>query len=151
MRYLIPFLTAALLSGCAAFQPAADVIARGIDEACQRGMDPLAMEARRATVAGINAATTVGNHTPSDCDSASYPVIARRVGRSAWQIKHCKIWLDHLPLRAARNHARTTIRKRDDQRERTCSRCEQFDNEFALAADANANRLFLVFAPERLD
>lgn len=61
------------MSACAILQPAADVIARGIDEACERGMDPLALEARKATVASINAATVIGNHTPSDCDSDGLP------------------------------------------------------------------------------
>ena len=66
-------MAALFMSACSYLQPAADVIARGIDEACERGMDPLAMEARRATVASINSATTVGNHTASDCDSDGLP------------------------------------------------------------------------------
>jgi hypothetical protein len=66
-------LAALFLPACSFLQPAADVIARGIDEACERGMDPLAMEARRATVASINRATTAGNHTPSDCDNDGLP------------------------------------------------------------------------------
>ncbi len=65
-----------LMSACSYLQPAADVVATVIDEACERGMDPLAMEARRATVASINAATNVGNHTPSDCDSDGEPDFA---------------------------------------------------------------------------
>ena len=64
------------MSACSVLQPAADVIARGIDEACERGTTPLAMEARKATVASINAATNVGNHTPSDCDSDGLPDFA---------------------------------------------------------------------------
>ena len=69
-------MAAFLMSGCGVLQPAADVIARGIDEACEIGLDPLALEARRATVASINAATVVGNHTPSDCDSDGLPDFA---------------------------------------------------------------------------
>lgn len=68
------------MSGCGLLQPAAEVIARGIDEACERGLDPLALEARRATVASINAATVVGNHTPSDCDGDGLPDFAIDAG-----------------------------------------------------------------------
>lgn len=65
------------MSGCAVFDrvidPAASVVARGIDEACEHGTTPLAIEARRDIVAEINGRTTVGNHTPSDCDNDGLP------------------------------------------------------------------------------
>ena len=48
-------------------------LARGVDEACERGMDALAMEARKRAVNEINARTAVGNWTPSDCDSDGTP------------------------------------------------------------------------------
>lgn len=68
------------LTGCALFdqvvEPAAGAIARGIDEACTRGLTPLAIEARKEIVAEINARTAVGNHTPSDCDSDGLPDFA---------------------------------------------------------------------------
>ena len=65
------------VSGCAVFErvvePATGAVARGIDEACVRGTSPLGVEARREIVAAINAQTTIGNHTPSDCDSDGLP------------------------------------------------------------------------------
>ena len=76
MRYLTLIIAALALTACTFLEPATSVIARGIDEACERGMDPLALEARKATVAQINAATMVGNHTPSDCDSDGMPDFA---------------------------------------------------------------------------
>ncbi len=64
-------------SGCAVLdrvvEPATSAVARGIDEACARGTSPLGVEARREIVAAINARTTVGNHTASDCDSDGLP------------------------------------------------------------------------------
>lgn len=72
MRYLIPILPLFALSGCAVYdavvQPTAGVIAKAIDHACESGTTPLAMQARRSFVAEINSKTTVGNHTPTDCD-----------------------------------------------------------------------------------
>ena len=73
-------MAAFLMSGCGVLQPAAEVIARGIDEACERGLEPLGLEARRAAVASINAATVVGNHTPSDCDGDGLPDFAIDAG-----------------------------------------------------------------------
>lgn len=81
MRKPIPTMAALgaafLMSACGVLQqvtePATHVIARGIDEACADGITPLAIEARKATVAAINAKTTVGNHTPSDCDGDGEP------------------------------------------------------------------------------
>ena len=65
------------VSGCAVLdrvvEPAAGVVARGIDKACEHGMTPLAIEARRDIVAEINGRTTIGNHTPSDCDNDGLP------------------------------------------------------------------------------
>ncbi len=65
------------VSGCALFdrvvEPAAGLVARGIDKACEQGTTPLAIEARREIVAEINGKTTIGNHTPSDCDSDGLP------------------------------------------------------------------------------
>ena len=61
------------MTGCAALESAAGVVAKAIDEGCERGLDPLALEARRATVASINERTMVGNHTPSDCDGDGKP------------------------------------------------------------------------------
>ena len=78
-------MAAFLMSACSYLQPAADVIARGIDEACERGMDPLAMEARRATVAAINSATTVGNHTASDFYYGEMQARRRRAPR--WSVE----------------------------------------------------------------
>lgn len=48
-------------------------LARGVDEACERGMDPLAIEARKRLVEQINSRTVVGNWTASDCDSDGLP------------------------------------------------------------------------------
>lgn len=39
-----------------------------VDRACANGMSALAVEARKDLVDEINSKTTVGNHTPSDCD-----------------------------------------------------------------------------------
>lgn len=50
-----------------------DGIARGIDKACEHGTTPPAIEARRDIVAEINGRTTIGNHTPSDCDNDGLP------------------------------------------------------------------------------
>ena len=73
-------MAAFFVSGCALFErvvePATDVVARGIDEACERGNSPLGIEARREVVAAINAKTVTGNHTPSDCDSDGLPDFA---------------------------------------------------------------------------
>ncbi len=70
-------LAAILIGGCAMLtpvvEPATDVVARGIDEACARGASPLGVEARRELVAAINSKTEVGNHTPSDCDGDGLP------------------------------------------------------------------------------
>ena len=65
------------MSGCAVIEgvvePATGAVARGIDRACREGRSPLGIEARREIVAAINAETTVGNHTPSDCDGDGLP------------------------------------------------------------------------------
>ena len=65
------------MSGCAVFdrviEPAVGAVARGIDKACEQGTTPLAIEARRDIVGEINSRTTIGNHTPSDCDHDGLP------------------------------------------------------------------------------
>ena len=74
MRYPIPAILIALaLAGCEVTDTGTDVLARGIDEACERGMSSLAIEARKALVAEVNGKTTIGNHTPSDCDNDGMP------------------------------------------------------------------------------
>jgi hypothetical protein len=69
-----------ILGGCAARDAGLDAIARGIDEACERGMSSLAMEARKQAVKDINERTHVGNHTASDCDSDGLPDFAIDAG-----------------------------------------------------------------------
>lgn len=73
MRYPILAILAVLTMGCTVVDTGTEVIARGIDEACQRGMDPLAMETRKTLVREINEKTVTGNHTPSDCDNDGLP------------------------------------------------------------------------------
>ena len=77
MKLLIPIIAAATLSACQVAEQAIDVstgaLATGIDAACQGGMTPLAVEARRELVREINEKTTIGNHTPSDCDNDGVP------------------------------------------------------------------------------
>lgn len=51
-------------------------LATAIDEACERGMTPLAIEGRKGLVAEINEKTSTGNHTPSDCDNDGLPDFA---------------------------------------------------------------------------
>lgn len=70
-KYLIPFAAMALI-GCDALDAVVDTTtgaaATVVDRACENGMSPAAMEARKDIVDEINSKTTVGNHTPSDCD-----------------------------------------------------------------------------------
>lgn len=72
MRYAIPLLAALALSACAAFDTVVDTTtgaaATVVDRACAGGMGIAAIEVRKDIVDEINAKTTVGNHTPSDCD-----------------------------------------------------------------------------------
>lgn len=77
MRYLIPLLAAVALMGCTeAREVGYGTLARGVDEACERGMGTLAMEARMRAVDEINSRTTTGNWTPSDCDGDGAPDFA---------------------------------------------------------------------------
>ena len=73
MRYPILAIAAIALMGCEVVDTGTDVLARGIDEACERGMTTLAIEGRKEIVREINEKTTIGNHTPSDCDSDGLP------------------------------------------------------------------------------
>ena len=70
-------LALTMLGGCAivdrVLEPATGAVARGIDRACSEGTSTLGVEARREIVAAVNAKTTVGNHTPSDCDGDGLP------------------------------------------------------------------------------
>lgn len=79
-KFLVAVAAIALLSGCGVKEKVVDTsttaIAKGIDEACERGMSPLGIEARKTIVDEINAKTNVGNHTPSDCDSDGLPDFA---------------------------------------------------------------------------
>lgn len=72
MRFLIPLLTALALTGCEAIDAVVDTTtgaaATVVDRACAGGMTIAAVEARKNLVDEINSKTTVGNHTPSDCD-----------------------------------------------------------------------------------
>ena len=76
MRYALALMGIFMLAGCELADTGTDVLARGIDEACERGMTPLGIEGRKQIVAEINAKTMVGNHTPSDCDSDGMPDFA---------------------------------------------------------------------------
>lgn len=65
-----------LLAACGARDTVLDITARGIDEACARGLGVLAIEARKQVVRDVNARTATGNHTASDCDSDGQPDFA---------------------------------------------------------------------------
>ena len=77
MRYLTFIIAALALSGCEAFDAVVDTTtgaaATVVDRACAGGMGPTAMALRMDTVDEINAKTTIGNHTPTDCDNDGLP------------------------------------------------------------------------------
>ena len=78
MRVLIAAAALIALAGCSeqGKETLYGTIARGVDEACERGMSPLAIEGRKEAVREINSRTVTGNHTPSDCDSDGEPDFA---------------------------------------------------------------------------
>lgn len=77
MRHLIPLLAALSLMGCeftdTIVGTTTGAAATVVDRACASGMSPLAVEARMDAVDEINAKTTVGNWTPTDCDGDGMP------------------------------------------------------------------------------
>lgn len=77
MRYLIPLLAALSLGACEALDAVVDTTtgaaATVVDRACASGMTAAALELRKDTVDEINSKTTVGNHTPTDCDADGLP------------------------------------------------------------------------------
>lgn len=74
-------LTAVSLSACEALDAVVDTTtgaaATVVDRACANGMGIAAVEVRKDLVDEINSKTTIGNHTPSDCDgdgASDFPI-----------------------------------------------------------------------------
>lgn len=77
MRYLILAMLGVALMACDALDAVVDTTsgaaATVVDRACSGGMSLAAIEARKDLVDEINSKTTIGNHTPTDCDNDGMP------------------------------------------------------------------------------
>lgn len=71
-EYALAGIAALALSGCEALDAVVDTTtgaaATVVDRSCASGMGIAAIEVRKDLVDEINSKTTIGNHTPSDCD-----------------------------------------------------------------------------------